>query len=244
MEKTFRTFSILFCIITNAQNSSSTGIVNYEETFGSVEKNLFELHFCNNESIYEQVLPSRKGQTIQTIAGFVEPQIEQIYYTDIQKNIILFQEGIAFKAITVQEDQTKIDWKVVEETKTINNFLCQKATAVYKDNHYSVWFTLEIPISFGPWKFHGLPGLILEAYDDSGFYQIKATKLNLAASCEDVVTKIGKTHLTNPITMKKYIELRNNENEDIFNFYQSISPRDSYLKVETDYTAFLREPLK
>jgi len=235
---------LLHFFMINAQTASNSGSVNYEETFGSSEKNIYELHFCNNESIYEQVLPSREGQAIQTIAGFIEPQIKQIYYTDVQKNKILFQEGIAFKTVIAQEDQTKIDWKIEEKTKSINNFLCRKATTTYKGNSYTAWFSADIPIPFGPWKFHGLPGLILEAYDDSKFYQIKATKINLTTGCEVLANKIKQANLKNPVAMKKYLELKNNENEDIFNFYQSISPRDTYLRVETDYTAFMREPLK
>jgi len=229
---------------TLSQNSSTSAVVSYEETFGTVEKNLYELHFCNNESVYEQLFPSREGQSIQTIGGFLEPQIKQIYYTDVAKHEIIFQESIAFKKIVALENQDPLEWKIADDTKKINNYSCQKATLVYKGNPYTAWFTTDIPVPFGPWKLNGLPGLIVEAYDDSKFYQIKATKISFSTECQLVKNKITQANLKNPVTMQKYIELRNNENEDIFNFYQSISPRDSYLKVETDYTAFLREPLK
>ena len=156
----------------------------------------------------------------------------------------MFQEGIAFKTITVEEDQTTIDWKITDDLKKIGEYSCQKATATYKGNVYNVWFATDIPVPFGPWKLQGLPGLILECSDATNFYTIKATKIDFSTTCEDIQRAIKSVALQNPVSMKKYRELRLNENEDIFNFYNSISSRDTFLEVESDYTGFMREPLK
>ena len=228
-------------MLLQAQTESS-GLINYEETFGASEKNLYELSFCNNESLYQQVFPLRASQSIQTIGGFIEPQIPAKYYLNLKTNQIIFKEGIAFKAIVAQEDQSNINWEISDETKKVGDFLCQKATTSFKGNHYIAWFSTTISLPFGPWKLHGLPGLILECYDTTNFFLAKATKVDFNIKCEDFPNKIEKAALNNPVTMKKYLELRSNENEDIFNFYQSISPRDTYLKVETNYTGFNREP--
>lgn len=57
------------------------------------------------------------------------------------------------------------NWKIESGEKTINNILCNKATITYSGRDYEVWFTYEIPITFGPYKFHNLPGAILELRD-------------------------------------------------------------------------------
>lgn len=74
-----------------------------------------------------------------------------------------------------EEDIPPIDWELSDSTKNILGYDCQEATAYLHGRKWTVWFTPEIPLMNGPWKFCGLPGLILEATDDSGLYSFKAT---------------------------------------------------------------------
>jgi len=60
----------------------------------------------------------------------------------------------------------KFDWSIVlEMDTTILGYLCQKATTRFGGRDYIAWFTTEIPISDGPYKFKGLPGLIVQICD-------------------------------------------------------------------------------
>ena len=61
---------------------------------------------------------------------------------------------------------TGIKWKLSNETKRINKYLCKKATGKFRGRTYNAWFTEEVPINKGPWKLHGLPGLIVEITDN------------------------------------------------------------------------------
>ncbi|CAM4207367.1 GLPGLI family protein [Gillisia hiemivivida] len=63
------------------------------------------------------------------------------------------------------QDKNLFDWKVENETKFIKEYKVQKATTSFAGREYVAWFATEIPISDGPYKFNGLPGLILEIYD-------------------------------------------------------------------------------
>lgn len=68
-------------------------------------------------------------------------------------------------------------WVITDKTDTVFNYPCKLATTVYAGRNYTVWFTLDIPVSDGPWKFHGLPGLILRVEDDKKLFQYKAIGL-------------------------------------------------------------------
>lgn len=58
------------------------------------------------------------------------------------------------------------NWFIGSETQDILGYQCQKATCKFRGRNYTAWFTTEIPLCYGPWKFGGLPGLILKVYDE------------------------------------------------------------------------------
>lgn len=74
-----------------------------------------------------------------------------------------------------EEEIPEIGWELTNSTKNILGYECQMATGNIHGRKWEVWFTTEVPVMNGPWKFGGLPGLILEATDDSGLYNFTAT---------------------------------------------------------------------
>lgn len=60
----------------------------------------------------------------------------------------------------------KIDWKISTETKKVQDYTLQKATAKFGGRNWIAWFNKDIPLNEGPFKFRGLPGLIFEIKDD------------------------------------------------------------------------------
>ncbi len=73
-----------------------------------------------------------------------------------------------------------IDWKISSDTLTISGLKTQKATTTFKGRQYTAWFCLDLPFRSGPWKLQGLPGLIIEAYDDKKEVIFKFEELELA----------------------------------------------------------------
>lgn len=64
----------------------------------------------------------------------------------------------------------KPNWQLQEGTDTVAGYDCQKATLNFRGRNYTAWFTTEIPISEGPLKLFGLPGLILKVEDSEKLF--------------------------------------------------------------------------
>lgn len=76
-----------------------------------------------------------------------------------------------------EEKNDKPQWTLLPDTATILTYRCQKASCRFRGRNYTAWYTTEIPVSEGPWKLCGLPGLILKAEDSRGHYSFLCTGL-------------------------------------------------------------------
>jgi Protein of unknown function (Porph_ging). len=63
-----------------------------------------------------------------------------------------------------------MQWEILPDSKVVLGYSCRKATCVFKGRTWNAWFTTDIPYSEGPWKFCGLPGLILQVEDERGWF--------------------------------------------------------------------------
>lgn len=80
--------------------------------------------------------------------------------------------------IYYDEPFEEMQWNIISDsTKSVLGYECLKAECDYHGKHWSAWFTPEIPVSDGPWKFAGLPGLILYVSDCNGYNTFGATGL-------------------------------------------------------------------
>lgn len=76
------------------------------------------------------------------------------------------------------EEDRPLDWKILPETATIGEYKAQKAETSFGGRKWAAWFTTDLPFQDGPYKFAGLPGLIIKAEDAKGDYSfdLKETK--------------------------------------------------------------------
>ncbi len=75
------------------------------------------------------------------------------------------------------EDQISHQWEIQSDTKSIAGFNCTKAIIDFRGRRYAAWFAPDIPVNAGPWKFYGLPGLIMEVKDDKGLISFQLNDL-------------------------------------------------------------------
>lgn len=108
--------------------------------------------------------------------------------------------------------ETTTNWIVTNETKSINGFLCYKATGECIVNngvgifHHPViaWYCPKIPNSYGPNGFGKLPGLILELQVKNVLYGVKKVDLNVDKPL--VIEKNDKLKIIDELEFNKLID--------------------------------------
>ncbi|MDK2770996.1 MAG: GLPGLI family protein [Flavobacterium sp.] len=73
------------------------------------------------------------------------------------------------KHVYIKEELPKFNWKITKKKKKIASFDCILGETTFRGRTYYAWYTPSIPVYSGPWKLNGLPGLILEAYDEGKY---------------------------------------------------------------------------
>ncbi|MCJ7933942.1 MAG: GLPGLI family protein [Chryseobacterium sp.] len=67
-------------------------------------------------------------------------------------------------------ENLKFNWKILGDKQKIGEYNTQKATTEFGDRKWTAWFTTDIPFQDGPYKFYGLPGLIVKIEDSEKNY--------------------------------------------------------------------------
>ncbi|WP_395064680.1 GLPGLI family protein [Flavobacterium sp.] len=136
-----------------------------------------ELVTNNKESLYTEtpldtIVDMVNLGTISTI----DYKYKFTYYKDLKNKTILQDRSYGMKQI-IKDDNYKINWTITKNTKYVLSYICQEAVGSFRGREYKAYFLKDIPISNGPFKFDGLPGLILEVQSTDGAVSIVATEL-------------------------------------------------------------------
>ncbi|GHV31283.1 hypothetical protein FACS1894177_05520 [Bacteroidia bacterium] len=118
---------------------------------------------------------SRLQEAIQNSG--IQKADEHEIFKNYPEGKVTVTDQVAISAFSYEEDSNEIQWKIDSDTMTCLNYLCQKATCDFRGRHYDAWFAPDLPVNDGPWKFAGLPGLILYVTDSDNQYIIKAVAL-------------------------------------------------------------------
>lgn len=124
-----------------------------------------------------------EGESYQIYKGRTTGKITVVDYADILSKPLQYEDEIGV-----------LPWKILTETDTILSYTCQKAVLNFRGRDYTAWFTTDIPVNDGPWKFSGLPGLILKVEDQQqlfsftliGLEQLKNPKPILINEAENI----------------------------------------------------------
>lgn len=103
-------------------------------------------------------------------------------YPDYKINL---HRRLSMDAYNISDDR-KINWKISSEKEKIGEWNAQKAEADFAGRHWIAWFSTEIPIQDGPYKFHGLPGLIVKIEDKTGSHKMELRGIRNISSELDI----------------------------------------------------------
>ena len=141
---------------------------------------------AHSDSTYKAVLiksGAAEGFPMQKNGGkfpsyWSEYQYDEIFIKDGQlTEYAIMPMNLDRECCQYTEPVPKQQWTLKDEQQTIHGYRCQKATCRSRGRDYEAWFTSEIPIQRGPWKFGGLPGLIVKISDAKKEYNFELVKL-------------------------------------------------------------------
>ena len=89
------------------------------------------------------------------------------YYilADVKQQTYTYKGNISANAYRYTDSLPTFNWQLLPEHRTIAGHKCAKAVGRYMGRTYEAWYATDIPARLGPWKFYGLPGLVLHVYD-------------------------------------------------------------------------------
>ncbi len=265
--KLFQLFFIFsLCCLNIVLKSQSNGIVSYKFVDASNIPTFYKLYFQSDKSIFiankgkkrviTKVIESnfamdtvnisddellRAIQNRKRIAGYFYDEEGDVVYKNFKENLLIFRNVNEFNPIIVREPKFPIQkWTLADSSKKIGKFTCQRALTVFRGRVYEVWYTLEIPVSNGPWKLQGLPGLILEAYSKDKDKLFSYSFEGIEIPLDDA--SIIKPPLTgDKIELLKYqFELNIRKNEKI---RKQISDASEYAKTNGGSAIITRLPI-
>ncbi|KQR95207.1 hypothetical protein ASG01_04990 [Chryseobacterium sp. Leaf180] len=188
-------FSVLFIAlfaVMNAQEGEKSNITAnrffYELTFkpkkdsAKVDKVMTVLDITKDKSIYRDYTMIAQDSIMKIE---IEAMQKSGVYKDMSKMVrmpkfsmkvdktypdmkVLYVERVAngFTPMSIgYTEDINFNWKISNDKQKIGAYNAQKATADYGGRTWTAWFTTELPFQDGPYKFHGLPGLIVKIED-------------------------------------------------------------------------------
>lgn len=100
---------------------------------------------------------------------------------------IIYKDRLGRDQYSYEEDRP-LNWKILSETTKIGDYKVQKAETDFGGRKWTAWFTTDLPYQDGPYKFSGLPGLVVKAEDSTGDYSFDLMKNYKISDFPEMVT--------------------------------------------------------
>jgi GLPGLI family protein len=188
MKKIFLILAVISFSISNAQQTANRFF--YELTFKPkqqidiIDKVMTVLDIMDKKSVYEDFTRRSQDSIVKNVVETAEktgkhydlstyiklPKFNHKIikpYPDMEKEHVVDYAG---SELFGYDDNIKFNWKILNEKEKIGEYNTQKATTEFGGRNWTAWFSTEIPFQDGPYKFYGLPGLIIKIEDSEKNY--------------------------------------------------------------------------
>ncbi|TXF76257.1 GLPGLI family protein [Chryseobacterium sp.] len=229
----------LLCLFWNKFDSQQIHVkyLNVRSPIATLYENLY-INGTQVISIQDSIITFNKNMAegnIVAVAKNTRKISKEYFVSDLNDDPardFFFTSYVNIKDYFIYDKVPKPIWTVLEkETKKILGYNCIKAEAIFRGSKIVAYFTHEIPISAGPFKFFGLPGLILDIRVEGKPYDIwRAESIDV-----DSKEKIGyKPQFLNKenIKMRDFVEMKEAEINAVFAKTRAALPPDLKVKVE------------
>lgn len=175
--------------------------------FNSQASLFYSQQYMAARKIFEQAaIDSQTNKNVNINTGDL-PKYKVAYSVYRNESKIFVSALIARDLFTFENAYLK--WNTsYKEVKTILGYQCNKATTIFNNRTYIAWYTKDIPISEGPYRFKGLTGLILEINDEKKYNSF------IALGIEKKQVEIKLLQKGIPVTREQYLrkkeEFKNN----------------------------------
>jgi|SRR5690554_903167 len=217
--------AILFFIFMVERLNAQDFSISYQQTVDLGEKQItnHKLYIEKNQSLYFDVTDVKSAKITENQEGNLNTfAITQSHkpdniYIDFTNKTLQQSTYLGNENYVIKESLYPFNWEITNETKEIADYTCTKATTKFRGRNYEVWFTEQIPTNAGPWKIHGLPGLILELYDTDQLIVIQVKKISRDGLGQEQLDVIHKIQQSKTISFKEYDKLFKEYAQELFN---------------------------
>lgn len=138
--------------------------------FINAERSLFK---SQNRYLQDSAIAAASdGANRQNLASFL-----QQHRTDFDFNIVKHGcnsihtiDRVYHDYFSYAEAARHLQWTLTQDTTRVAGYPVQRATTEFGGRKWEAWFTEAVPVSEGPYKFCGLPGLIIRLTDSKRQY--------------------------------------------------------------------------
>ena len=203
-------------------------------------KGAFERDSLLYENVRKQMASGMRSVSISRQSGGddVDYKVEKTH-PDYKTHLIT---NVGNDSYRVLEDR-KLNWTISADKKQLGEFKVQKATTDFGGRKWTAWFTTELPFQEGPYKFQGLPGMIVEVSDTTGSHrmELKGVKKITETKQEELDTKgkdiplLGRKPIE--VSRQQYVKLKKQyENDPVQGMREMLNRPNSTVKINMNGT--------